>query len=165
MREPCHIWLFGSFLYWVCSLSLKGFCQAYMLNLALASLVMGVAQTVVVPEVIVGKHITLVEAGVIGSSMINIRKRTVFLPLFILFIIWTAWTWDDCFYSEEYATEVITEYLKRLSLNPQYLSAASFNEADCSHGFMFEGEDRKILYIFTGWGKINLWDYANGDGP
>ena len=97
--------------------------------------------------------------------MINIRKRTVFLPLFILFIIWIAWTWDDCFYSEEYATEVITEYLKRLSLNPQYLSAASFNEADCSHDFMFEGEGRKILYIFTGWGKINLWDYANGDGP
>jgi hypothetical protein len=64
-----------------------------------------------------------------------------------------------------YATEFITAYLKRLSLNPQYLSGASFIEAHCSYDFMCEGEGRKILYIFTGWGEINSWDYANGDGP
>jgi hypothetical protein len=91
--------------------------------------------------------------------------RLIFAFLFLSLIGWIAWDWNECSFSEEYAISFLSEKLIGWNLKPEYLSTPHFVKEQCTYYFMYEGEGRKIDYIFTSWGKIHLWDYANGDGP
>lgn len=72
----------------------------------------------------------------------------------------------ECSFTEEYANERIIEALVRANLDPRLLGSASFQKEDCSYSYLYESGNEKIAYIFTGWGKVNKWDYALGEsGP
>ena len=92
-------------------------------------------------------------------------KPLIFATLFLSLIGWIAWDWNECSFSEEYATEYLSKKLKERNLKPKYLSAPHFIKEQCSYNYMYEGEGRKLSYIFSSLGKIHFWDYANGDGP
>ena len=73
--------------------------------------------------------------------------------------------WEECSFEEKDATERIIDVLNRASQDPAFLSAPSFQKEDCSYSYMYKDESNKIHYIFTGWGEVHKWDYANGEGP
>tara|TARA_R110001599_G_scaffold352069_1_gene585817 strand:+ start:599 stop:874 length:276 start_codon:yes stop_codon:yes gene_type:complete len=66
--------------------------------------------------------------------------------------------WGECSFSEEYATERVVRTLSK-NQDAKYLSSPSFEREDCSYSYLYKSPNSKISYVFTGWGKVNRWDY------
>ncbi len=74
-------------------------------------------------------------------------------------IFFLAKEWDECSFTEEYATEIVIRSLSK-SQNSKNLSDPSFIEGDCSYSYLYKDENSEISYVFTSWGEVHKWDYV-----
>lgn len=77
----------------------------------------------------------------------------------LVFVAFLVKEWDECSYSEEYATERVIRSLSKLQ-NSKNLSGPSFIEGDCSYNYLYKDENSEISYVFTRWGEVHKWDHA-----